>query len=249
MYAIISDLHSNIEALGAVMDDMSAFDVDSICCLGDAIGYGPNPREVLAIAKDCRFILMGNHEEGLLHFAADFNPRARAALEWTKEQLNDPGLAKDEIYGYWTMLDGLSKLERSEDAMYVHGSLRNETKDYVMPEDIADQVKMSEIFGLMDRRICFFGHTHIPGVWSEEGKYIRPSEVDHEYVVPSQKVVINVGSVGQPRDGDNRACYVLVDGDRIIFRRVEYDFKSTMRKIMRVEMLSDTLAARLKVGR
>ncbi len=231
------------------MEDMQAFPVQQIRCLGDAIGYGPNPREVLKRVADCEFTLMGNHEEGLLFYAEDFNPRARAALDWTRDQLNDPSCDKDDNYSFWSLIDSLPKVERRDDALFVHGSLRNETKDYVMPEDIDNLDKMAEIFSLMDRNRCFFGHTHIPGVWTEGGVFKRPAELDYEYVVPSEKVVINVGSVGQPRDGDNRACYVLVDEDRIIFRRVEYDYRKTIKKILNIDELGDALAARLKVGR
>ncbi|MCB9833265.1 MAG: metallophosphoesterase family protein [Planctomycetes bacterium] len=249
MYAIISDLHSNIEALDAVLADIDSHAVDAIYCLGDVIGYGPDPIAVLERVKRCAFILMGNHEEGLMFFAEDFNPRARAALEWTKAQIMDPGLPKDLQHEIWQMIDAMPRSERRAEAIFVHGSLRNETREYVMPGDIGDRRKMNEIFALMDRGVCFFGHTHIPGVWTESSRYLSPVELGGEYVVPAEKVVINVGSVGQPRDGDNRACYALVDGDKVTFRRVAYDYEATMRKIMRVPELSDTLAARLKIGR
>lgn len=249
MDALISDLHANLEALTAVYEDMQAFPIDKIYCLGDVIGYGPDPRAVLKMVADCELILMGNHEEGLLYYAEDFNPRARAALNWTRDQLNDPTCDKEENFGFWAQIDAMQKTARTDDAVLVHGSLRQETKDYVLPSDIEDRRKMGEIFALMDRPVCFFGHTHIPGIWTEGGRFISPSEAGGELVVPEERVVINVGSVGQPRDGDNRACYVLLDGDRVIFRRVEYDYRSTMRKIMGIEQLSDTLAARLKLGR
>ncbi|MEZ6197643.1 MAG: metallophosphoesterase family protein [Planctomycetota bacterium] len=247
--ALISDLHSNVEALTAVMEDIAGQDVDSIVCLGDVIGYGPNPREVLGMVRDCAFVLLGNHEEGLLYYGEDFNPKAQAALNWTREQLNDSTASKDENYAFWMLIDGMKKLERDDRALYVHGSLIHETKDYVLPEDIENRDKMDEIFARMDRDVCFFGHTHVPGVWTSSGRFLRPDEVGGEYVVPPEKVVINVGSVGQPRDGDNRSCYALFDGERVTFRRVEYDYRSTMRKIMKIDALSDTLAARLKVGR
>ena len=116
MYAIISDLHSNIEALEAVMEDMSAFPVKKVFCLGDVIGYGPSPREVLRVVKRCEFILMGNHEEALpQNFAKDFNPRAKAALEWTRNQLTDPRF-RDENNEFWQLLDNLPKTARAEGA-------------------------------------------------------------------------------------------------------------------------------------
>ena len=96
MIALISDIHSNVEALTAVYEDMQAFDVDEVFCLGDVIGYGPDPRETLELVKDASFVLMGNHEEGLLFTAESFNQRARGALEWTRDQLNSSSFTKDE---------------------------------------------------------------------------------------------------------------------------------------------------------
>lgn len=259
MYAIISDLHSNIEALTAVAEDMQQFSVERIYCLGDVIGYGPSPVEVMRLIRSwheanpskCPVLLFGNHEEGLLEDskAADFNPRARRALSWTRDQINSS--PRDERNAFWDLLDTMSRSPTAEGdgAMFVHGSLRNETRDYVLPADIHDRRKMNEIFTKMHKNVCFFGHTHIPGIWTESGRFQRPEQFNGSVVVPAEKVVINVGSVGQPRDGDNRACYALVDGDRVTFRRVKYDFESTMRKIFEIDELDDMLAERLRVGR
>ncbi len=250
MYAIVSDLHSNIEALTAVMKDMAELGVEKVYCLGDVIGYGPDPLPVLDIAKSFEFSLMGNHEEGMLFFAEDFNPRARQALEWTKAQINDGDISQEEKNELWQRIDGMPKSQMTESAVFVHGSLRHETRDYVMPADAEDAGKMGEIFDLMERPVCFFGHTHIPGVWTEGGSYVHPEDLEYEFTLPQdEKVLINVGSVGQPRDGDTRSSYVVVEGRKVQFRRVEYDFTTTMKKIMKIEDLSNTLAARLKVGR
>ncbi len=249
MYAIVSDLHSNIEALEAVMEDMAPFGVERIYCLGDVIGYGPDPLPVLDIAEKFEFALMGNHEEGLLFFAEDFNPRARQALEWTKAQITDGDMSKEKKNDIWQRIDAMPKSRRTDQAVFVHGSLRQETRDYVMPADSDDKLKMGEIFSLVDRAVCFFGHTHIPGVWTQGGSYVHPEDLNYEFRLPDEKVLINVGSVGQPRDGDNRSSYVLIDEDHVEFRRVPYDYETTMKKIMKIEDLSDTLAARLKVGR
>lgn len=249
MIAIVSDLHSNIEATEIVLADAQAEGAESIYCLGDVIGYGPNPREVLQKAASFKSILMGNHEEGLLHFAEDFNDRARLALEWTRDQLNDSGQPSEDNYALWELLDGLPKVDRNDDAIFVHGSLRNATRDYVMPSDASDPVKMGEIFEAMDRKVCFFGHTHVPGVWVEGGTYLSPRDVEGCYSMGQQRVLVNVGSVGQPRDGDSRASYVLFDGERVTFRRLKYDFESTMEKILSIDRLDDMLGLRLKMGR
>ena len=105
--AIISDLHANIEALSAVLEHISSQKVQDIVCLGDVIGYGPNPRDCIKIVKNARFCLMGNHEEAVMFYGEDFNEKARQALEWTKEQLNSPQFDRSENYEMWNFLGGL----------------------------------------------------------------------------------------------------------------------------------------------
>ena len=249
MIALISDIHSNVEALTAVYEDMQAFDVDEVFCLGDVIGYGPDPRETLALVKDASFVLMGNHEEGLLFTAESFNQRARGALEWTRDQLNSSSFTKDENFALWGLIDSFQKQERRGDMMFVHASPRQPVREYVMPSDALDQSKMSDIFGHMsDAKVCFGGHTHVPGVFVEGGGFRHQSDIEERLPLPDRRCLVNIGSVGQPRDGDPRASYVLVDGDGLLFRRVEYDFRTTMRKIANNPSLDDFLARRLKAG-
>src|SRR5439155_982430 len=123
----------------------------------------------------------------------------------------------------------LSQLPRTHaegDLLFVHGSVRNPINEYVFPEDIYNQRKVAAIFAQVGR-YCFQGHTHVPGVFTEEasGGYLfrTPDEIDYEHRLDGRKTMINVGSVGQPRDADWRACYVLLEGDVVRFRRVEYD--------------------------
>lgn len=249
MIAFISDLHSNMEAVRAVLDDIERRRIDRIICLGDVIGYGPEPRAALALVAGWEVCLRGNHEEAVLHVADDFNDKARAALDWTRDQLNDLSVPREERYALWAVLDQMKTEFRLDSALLVHGSPRDPVREYVLPRDAQDARKMSEIFERMDRPVCFVGHSHVPGVYPQSGGFRSPAECPDGFrAAPGQKVLINVGSVGQPRDGDNRASYVTWDGETAVFHRVEYDFETTVRKIVQ-SGLPRYLAERLKVGR
>ena len=132
--------------------------------------------------------------------------------------------------------------------LFVHGSPRNHLNEYVFPEDIYNQRKMERIFALVDR-YCFQGHTHVPGIFTESLQFLSPEEFDYVYRLDGRKTLVNVGSVGQPRDGDWRASYALLDGDTIRYRRVEYDVDTTVRKIRDIDDLDDFLGERLRKGR
>lgn len=247
--AIISDLHANVEALSVVMEHIAEQGVDDIVCLGDIIGYGPNPREAIAMTRPARFCLLGNHEEAVLYYGEDFNPKARAALEWTKEQLNSPEYDRTENYELWNFLGNLQETVVEGDIMFVHGSPRVPTKEYMVPSDTRNPEKMREVFALIPG-LCFVGHSHIPGVYTEDLRFLSPSRGGNTWVhTPGTKALINVGSVGQPRDGDPRSSYVVTDGRKVTFHRLDYDVKTTMDKIYAVPGLPNYLADRLIVGR
>lgn len=251
MIAFISDLHSNMEAIRAVLADIERQRIDRIMCLGDVIGYGPEPVAALSMVRDWEVCLRGNHEEAVLYVAEDFNDKARTALDWTRDQLNDPKLSRDQRFDLWGILGDVMLVEhRLDDALLVHGSPRDPIREYMLPKDAQDAPKMREIFDKMDRPTCFVGHSHVPGVYPQAGGFIPPTEVATGYRMPKgQKALFNVGSVGQPRDGDNRACYATWDGEVVRFHRVEYDFATTMKKILQSGGLPRYLADRLKVGR
>ncbi len=139
--------------------------------------------------------------------------------------------------------------------MFVHGSPRVPTKEYMVPSDVKNPEKMQEVFALIPG-ICFVGHSHIPGVYTEDLKFLSPSSSENGSGKswtwePGKKALVNVGSVGQPRDGDNRSSYVVWDGigKRVTFFRLEYDIKTTMEKIYAIPGLPNYLADRLIVGR
>jgi diadenosine tetraphosphatase ApaH/serine/threonine PP2A family protein phosphatase len=248
--AIVSDIHANAEALEAVLEDIRAKRITDIYCLGDVVGYGPNPRECLLRATSFKKTLMGNHEEAVLYYADDFNDKARAAIEWTRAQLNAPDRPKDENYRLWNFLDSMERTAMlAEGAMIVHASPRMPTREYVLPKDAGNAAKMNALFGAQPVPLCFAGHTHFPGVFTEELRYISPTELEGEYRPDGTKALVNVGSVGQPRDGDPRASYVTFDGSKIRFQRVEYDVNTTMAKIRAIDALPEFLAGRLSRGR
>jgi diadenosine tetraphosphatase ApaH/serine/threonine PP2A family protein phosphatase len=250
--AIVSDIHGNLEALEAVLLDIEEKGLSDpdIYCLGDVIGYGPNPRECLQRAMGFRACLLGNHEEALLTHPDDFNEKARQAIDWTRDQLNDPEADREINYGFWNFLGSLPRsLALDERVHLVHASPRQPTREYVMPRDIKDVEKMKAIFAHQTTSVCFCGHTHYPGIFGEDLTFVSPHQDGNRFELDERRVLINVGSVGQPRDGDPRACYVTFEGSVLEYHRVPYDFVATQRKIARTEALPNFLAARLAKGR
>jgi predicted phosphodiesterase len=246
--ALISDIHSNLEALEAVLADIRAQGIDEIYCLGDIIGYGPNPRECIDRVMQCDFCLLGNHDQGALFDPEGFNSGAERAIFWTREQLENTKGDPDQNAARWDFLGELPRSKRDEGMLFVHGSPRNPLNEYVFPEDIYNQKKMEKLFSLVER-VCFQGHTHVPGVFSESLTFLSPEEINYEHRLTDDKCMINVGSVGQPRDGDNRACYVVLEDNMVRFRRVPYDFEITRKKIYDIPDLDNFLGDRLCEGR
>ena len=251
MLAYISDIHSNTEALQAVLAHARSVGVERYQCLGDIIGYGPEPRETLLRIMDlCEFSLLGNHEHAALYYAPDFNPRAKKAIEWTRDQLNRRDRPREENMRMWNYLGAMPERHAADDVLLVHGSPRDPVREYVVPKDGADRVKMGECFAKMDgARTCFVGHSHVPGVYPEGGGFLHPDEIDGAWRIDRDRALINIGSVGQPRDGDPRASYVTFDGATVRFWRVPYDVDATMAKIRAVGDLPEYLAERLAQGR
>ena len=250
MKALISDVHSNLEALQAVLADIARHSVEAIYCLGDVVGYGPNPRECLdLIMRHCPVVLMGNHDQAVLFDPMNFNPVAERATMWTRDQLDKPFPSRSAADARWEFLAERPLKHRESDFLYVHGSPRNPLNEYIFPEDIYSEAKMRSIFAQVPRYM-FQGHTHVPGIFTESLEFFSPDELESgEYHQDGGKTQCNVGSVGQPRDSDWHACYVLLDGQTIRYRRVEYDIDTTIRKIRDIDELDDFLGDRLRGGR
>lgn len=248
--AIISDIHGNLEALLGVLADIATRQVDEIVCLGDVIGYGPNPCECLELVmKRASFCILGNHDQAALFDPEGFNPTALKAIYWTRDQLDANGRAAD-ANRRWDFISEMPKQKLDGPVLFAHGSPRDPTNEYVFPESVFDIAKMKANFERFSQ-YCFVGHTHMPGVFTEELEFIKPIDCDHQFKLARERLLINVGSVGQPRDENPRSCYVIHDDreSQITFHRVEYDVEKTIKKIYAVRELENSLGDRLRVGR
>lgn len=268
--AIISDLHANLPAVRVALADARERKVQRFVCLGDVVGYGARPSECLSMVMDLcvagavdservgddggampladGLCLQGNHEYALLYSAEDFNPKARAAIEWTKAALSDG--AQAEIL--WDFVGELEPVARDEVAMFAHGSPRDPVREYMLPRDRKDLGKLAANFACMDRDVCFVGHSHVPFIYFADGSWFKPTGTDGPYRLEGlaeNKAIINVGSVGQPRDGDNRLSYVIFNGTDVTFVRLQYDIDLAADAIRDVPELPDFLADRLAIGK
>jgi predicted phosphodiesterase len=242
MEAIISDIHGNLTALEAVLEDIDKRKVDRIVSLGDVVGYGPRPAECLSIVKDrCAFTLLGNHEYAVLRGPEGFNPIAAEAVAWTKRQITDPDLL---MY-----LSGLKAARLEGDILYVHGSAEDPLMEYVREaEDHEDFTHFVEDIKRSFKRfdVCFTGHNHRAFLGTPDA-FIFPHEVISRFNIKGRKLYICVGSVGQPRDDNPRASYATFDGEFIEFHRIPYDIEKTAEQI-REAGLHPFLAERLHLG-
>ncbi|MBN8524473.1 MAG: metallophosphoesterase family protein [Planctomycetes bacterium] len=251
MIAFISDIHANRPALQAVFDDIDRLGtVERIYCLGDVIGYGPDVEWCIdAVTSRCKLFLMGNHEHAVLHGAFGFHAGAKRAIDWTRRQIEalDPAAKRKAVQD---LLKSLPIRHAIEDVLLVHGSPRDPVMEYVLESDLwegADPSKIDEIFDAIPR-LCFVGHTHRPGVFTADRCFLAAGELPDGYDVSDGKYLINVGSVGQPRDRDPRACYTLFSGDAVYFRRVTYDIDAVSARVRAVPELDPRFADRLYRG-
>ena len=266
--ALISDLHGNQQALEAALADAAERGAERYVCLGDVVGYGGQPvwclqkvmeliaegaHDGLGRALQPGLCLLGNHEQALLLSSEDFNPRARAAIEWTRSAIDlgtDGKGADAELL--WNYLGALVPSAEDERAQFAHGSPRDPVREYVLPSDARDPQKMSARFRAQTRPVCFVGHSHVPAVYYEDQRFYRPKGTEGPFQIgasDTNRVLINVGSVGQPRDADPRASYALFDGDHVTFVRLEYDVEGAQADIRNIPALPESLAERLAVGR
>jgi predicted phosphodiesterase len=252
MQAIISDLHSNLPAIEAILEDIVQQGAEEIVCLGDVVGYGPSPVEAIDRSmRMCRFVLSGNHDYAVITKAVRFNPLAEEAVEFTRQELKPTALSLGRKKTRWQFLEQLPTRIEEGAVLYVHGSPRDDRNEYILESDMVfgNQDKISDIFTLVTR-LLFVGHTHVPGIINTAFEFLHPDGDNVRFDLdPQEKYIINVGSVGQPRDGDNRACYVLFDDGAVTYRRVSYDFRKTMTEMTRVGPISHDAADRLEYGR
>lgn len=252
-YAIISDIHANHEALSVVTEDIRKRGLDKIVCLGDIIGYGPDPVACIDIAAEFDVNLRGNHEEAVISGAFGFNPIAKEAVDWTRNQLKPKWHSFASKRVRWDLIKELPLTYNEGNILFTHGSPRDPTMEYILKQDTEDLFgeipqKIREIFDMIDWT-CFVGHTHTPGVITQESRFYTPVEVGGTFeLAEGEKYIVNVGSVGQPRDGDNRACYVIFDGKTVSYQRLEYNHAKTAGKIKTISKLDNRNAERLEFG-
>jgi len=249
-FAIISDLHSNTEALGAVLTRLKKEGVERVVCLGDVVGYGPDPEKCIdMVMESCELTLCGNHDEALMRGAHDFNPVARQVIEYNRRTLKPSLLSGAARRARWKFLETLPVSHRDGDMLMVHGSPRDPVHEYIMKTDvifIPDKIR--DIFEHFEG-LCFVGHTHYPGVFTDDLQFHDVTQLDYSYEWGGGKAIVNVGSVGQPRDGDPRASCVVVDDHKIRFLRTDYDISRVQRKIYDNPNIPDLCAARLEIGK
>ena len=237
-YAILGDIHGNWEALSAVLEDADAEGVTSHMCVGDLVGYNANPRECLERIRELNMaVVRGNHDHYCSHdeCVRDFSPLAANVVDWTRMQLS-----KDDV----EFLRSLKLVRVVDGFTLVHSTLD-------MPEKwgyVFDELEAESNFNYQTTTVCFHGHTHQPVVFEKAGRVSR-SNGPRAAITLGKKYFINVGSVGQPRDGDPRASYAVYEpaSRAVELRRVKYDVATTQKKI-RAANLPERLAARLALG-
>ena len=272
--AIISDIHANLEALEVVLADIREQEVDRIICLGDVIGYGPDPCACIDLVQEhCLFSLLGNHDFACLLEPTNFNPIAAQGSYWTRAQFEPAGDDHDPAVtarrqSFLHLMKTYAFLDDDRDYLLVHASPKKPLSEYLFRDDVQKPSKLATAFLSMPGAHAFVGHTHVPGVFSGEldvaGRFSTDSLFDFEYgneltgPFPLElqdgqmRFIVNPGSVGQPRDGDPRASYAILDASgetsTVEFLRLVYPAEVTAEKIGRIDQLADRLGDRLLVG-
>jgi predicted phosphodiesterase len=241
--AVISDIHSNLEALTAVLNRIRTLRVDEIVSLGDVVGYNANPNECIDIMRSEQILsILGNHDAAAagLEDPDNFNPQARAAVLWTREQLT----GENKQY-----LIDLQREQFVRDFYLFHGSIHDTNRYILFRDDAVDNFR--ELAGLRrSSDLGFFGHSHVMTVLMEQDGIIATSlSHDDLFLQQGKRYLINPGSVGQPRDGDPRAAFLVYDDQdrKVAFFRIEYDLRRCQDKIVNAG-LPPQLAERLAWG-
>lgn len=246
MKAIISDIHGNLEALESVLEDIERQGIKEIYCLGDIIGYGPNQGDCIdLVMQHCEIAIMGNHEADYLSI---FNSQQQDSEVDDFFYYSEIDPRDSQFESRFRFISNLPRFHTEDHCLFVHASARDTQFEYVLPGDVSDDKKMSELFSRIDH-VCFQGHTHIPGVFTECRRFFYGNTNPFLYPVKSEKLMVCVGSVGQPRDGNKLACYAIHTGSDVIIRRVSYDYKKTIAKMNARTVCNAFFGARLASGR
>jgi len=240
-YGFFSDVHANLEALKACIIDFRAEKIDKLFFLGDAVGYGPDPDECVKLIDEISDAkLMGNHDYAALGLMETdyFNQYAAESVGWTKTSLSKKAIE---------IMSDFELTYQIDDILLVHASPRDpESWHYILDMEDAE-----ENFAYFEQKICLVGHTHRPYIVSKEasGPGVLSKKTE-EVIKGDLRYLINIGSLGQPRDGDPRCCYLIYDSRKntVRFKRVQYNVKTTQSNMARVG-LPEYLIERLAVGR
>ena len=238
---IISDIHANLTALEAVLEEVG--NIDAAWCLGDIVGYGPDPNECVDRVRELPELLciIGNHDAAALNQidSSTFNPEARNAIMWTSNQLSGSSIQ--------FLTDLPEVVVASSEVTLAHGSPRHPVWEYLL-----DTHSATLNFDFFDTPLCFVGHTHLPVIYSQnDDQYLARLNIPEagEVIELPQRAIINPGSVGQPRDRDPRAAFGIFDSEERTLElcRVEYDIRA-VRSRMRNVGLPDRHIQRLAAG-
>lgn len=238
-YAIISDIHSNLEAFETVLAECRKAKVEKIICCGDIVGYGANPKECLNLVRKLNIVAVaGNHDwavSGRLDFS-HFTPDGQAAVVWNRAHLSMEDIA---------YLNQLPLILKNKECTLVHSSL-NDPQRFIY---LTSAAKAQDAFVYLETQVCFLGHTHVPNIFIQRGENVMAHSSEELELLPDCKYLINVGSVGQPRDGNPLASFCVYDAaaKTIQVRRVLYDVKKAQQKIIEAG-LPQNLGLRLQVG-
>ncbi|MDB6030565.1 MAG: Metallophosphoesterase [Verrucomicrobiales bacterium] len=238
-YAVIADIHANLEALEVVLEDSRNQKCTHYCCVGDVVGYNANPKECLEIVRTMAMpCVKGNHDEycSTNETLEGFNPHAADAVNWTRQQLTEEDKQWLRDFKYIRLVASFSMVHATLDGPQRWG--------YVF-----DKLMAAASFTYQNTSVCFFGHTHVPLAFIRDSQ-VRGGTYSKFKVEPGKKYFVNVGSVGQPRDGNPKAAYVVYDLDEgsIELRRLDYDIPKAQKKIIEAG-LPQRLADRLAFGK
>jgi predicted phosphodiesterase len=219
--AVLSDIHGNLEALNSAVDYIEKNEIDEICCLGDIVGYGPNPNEcVEIISEKCTTVVIGNHDHAVIGLTSTeyFNDFAKLSTYWTSNILTEENKE---------FLSSLEFTSRKDDILFVHST----PSDPPMWHYILSEIDARHELGHFEEKICFIGHSHFPIIFHTNG-FSRKSKLKLE---EAQRYIVNVGSIGQPRDGNPKTCFCVYDDNKqeIEYIRLNYDIELTRDKIVR----------------
>ena len=243
-YAIISDIHSNLEALEAALELIDKERVDKILCLGDIVGYNTNPNECAEITRERGIkAIMGNHDRASCGMSEpdNFNEYAKEAVLWTREHITKENSDYLKSFKEFFLLE--------DKFLLVHGSPRNPDEYIFNARSAGENLQYLEN-NFKDASICFFGHTHVKALYCSQGKQGVVSDSEEGITFSGEETfLVNPGSVGQPRDGDKRGSFIIFDSEKrlIRFKAVSYDIEKTASKVIRAG-LPVFLAERLFVG-